>query len=160
MLLRYQDGRLFLLESTNGEGVGISEWTEETAKDYRDAYRKIVYRQLQFRRTFQLVVKLEKFLKNARGKKYELDPLRLLQKYSSTDSVENLHENKGYFCSELIASAYKTLGILPKHISSAQYWPGTFSAENNLKLENGARFGEELLIEFEENQENITNSIN
>ena len=67
----------------------------------------------------------------------------MLQRYSSNDSVENLHENKGYFCSELIASSYKTLGILPKHIKSAQYWPVTFSAEENLKLGNGAKFGDE-----------------
>ena len=85
-----------------------------------------------------------------RGKQYKLDPLRLLQKYSSTDSVENLHEGKGYFCSELIASAYKIIGVLPKQISSAQYWPGTFSAEGKLKLQNEARFGDELLIEFDE----------
>ncbi len=149
MLLRYQDGRLFLLEATNGDGVGVSEWTAETAKDYKAVYPNIVYRQLQYKRTYDLIIKLEKFLKNARGRKYQLNPLRLLQKYSSTDSVENLHENKGYFCSELIASAYKTLGLLPRHISSAQYWPGTFSAEGKLKLEKGARFGDELLIEFE-----------
>ena len=142
MILRYQDGRLFLLEATNNEGVGVSEWTEESAKDYREVYKRIVYRQLQYKRSYQLVTKLEQFLKKARGKKYQLDPLRLLQKYSSTDSVENLHENKGFFCSELIATAYKTIGVLPKHISSAQYWPGTFSAEGNLKLESGARFGD------------------
>ena len=76
--------------------------------------------------------------------------MRLLQKYSNMDSVENLHENKGYFCSELIAATYKILGILPKQISSAQYWPGTFSAEGQLKLENGARLVDEQLIEFDD----------
>ena len=62
MLLRYQDGRLFLLEATN-EGVGISPWDNETAKDYRSIYDTIVYRQLQYKRTYQVVMKLEKFLK-------------------------------------------------------------------------------------------------
>lgn len=72
----------------------------------------------------------------------------MLQKYSSNDSVENLHEGKGYFCSEIVASSYKILGVLPRHIRSAQYWPGTFSAEESLKLEKGAKFGDELLIEL------------
>ena len=63
MILRYQDSRLFLLEATNNEGVGISEWNDETAKDYRSSYSTIIYRPLQYKRTYQLVMKLEKFLK-------------------------------------------------------------------------------------------------
>ncbi len=63
MLLRYQDGRLYLLEATNNEGVAISEWNEEAAKDYQTIYKEIVYRPLQLRRTYQLVTRLEKFLK-------------------------------------------------------------------------------------------------
>lgn len=78
-----------------------------------------------------------------------MDPLRLLQKYSNIDSVENLQEGKGYFCSELIAVMYKLLGVFPKNICSAQYWPGSFSAEGKITLEKGAKLGEELRIEFE-----------
>ena len=63
MLLRYQDARVFLLEATNNEGVGITEWNEETAKEYRSVYSTIVYRQLQYKRTYQTVAKLEKFLR-------------------------------------------------------------------------------------------------
>ena len=73
----------------------------------------------------------------------------MLQKYSNTDSVANINEKGGYFCSELVASILKLLGFLPKQISSAQYWPGTFSAETKLTLDNGAAFGDEYLIEFE-----------
>ena len=65
--------------------------------------------------------------------------------------MENACDNKGYFCSELVASAYKVLGILPKNISSAQYWPGSFSAEEKLPLENKAKLTEERLVVFDFN---------
>ena len=32
--------------------------------------------------------------------------------------------NSGFFCSELVAAAYKELGLLDPHVSAAQYWPG------------------------------------
>jgi hypothetical protein len=146
ILLRYQDGRLFLLEATSTEGVEISEWNN--ASDYNKTYERIVYRKLCFKRTCQTVNKLEQFLKNVRGHKYDLDPLKLLKRYSSIDSVRNISKDKGYFCSELVASAYKVLGILPENICSSQYWPGSFSAEEKLQLMNGAYFGNEYLFDF------------
>ena len=80
-----------------------------------------------------------------------MDPLRILQKYSSHDSVVAAvsSNDKGYFCSELVAVIYKLLGLLPKQISSSQYWPGSFSAETKLALGSGAALGDEYLIEFE-----------
>jgi len=63
--------------------------------------------------------------------------------------VENISTDKGFFCSELVASAYKCLGLLPKQIASSHYWPGSFSAENNLTLLDGARLSDELLIDFD-----------
>jgi len=146
ILLRYQNGKLFLLEATSTEGVEISEWN--TASNYSKIYEQIVYRKLFFKRTSQTVTKLEQFLKSVRGRKYDLDPLKLFKKYSSIDSVRNIKKDKGYFCSELVASAYKVLEILPEHICSSQYWPGSFSAEESLQLRNGAHFGNECLIDF------------
>lgn len=35
--------------------------------------------------------------------------------------------DKGYFCSEIVAKAYKKLGILPKSYASTQYWPKHFN---------------------------------
>ena len=71
-----------------------------------------------------------------------------MQKYSTFDSVNIIPENKSYFCSELIASLYKFLGLLPFEISSANYWPGSFSTEVAIPLKNGAKLGSEFLIEF------------
>jgi len=79
-----------------------------------------------------------------------LNPFKFLHRQSIQDSVANVAEKeKGYFCSELVALIFKQLELLPKDISSAQYWPGSFSSEAKLKLENGAFLGNEYLIAFE-----------
>ena len=80
---------------------------------------------------------------------------------------DELDENRTFFCSELVAAAYKKIGILPKDISAAQYWPGiidfgfllltllstgTFSSEKQLNLLDGAKLGNEMLIDFKLSQ--------
>lgn len=54
--------------------------------------------------------RLEMFLRNAIGKKYKLTASKLFNKKAATDDKEG-----GYFCSELVASAYKCLGLLPNN---------------------------------------------
>jgi hypothetical protein len=39
----------------------------------------------------------------------------------------NKEEVRGFFCSELIAKAYKSIGILDSKKSSGRYWPVDFS---------------------------------
>jgi len=77
------------------------------------------------------------------------NPFRLLTKYSVNDSCENLNKNKKFFCSELVASIYKVMGVLPKNICSAQYWPGSFSCESNIDLINNCSLSEEYYISFD-----------
>lgn len=43
-------------------------------------------------------------------------------------------KNQGYFCSELVAAAYKKIGVLPAKKSSAQYWPGDFTVHTSAIL--------------------------
>lgn len=62
MLLRYDNGKLYLLESTNGEGVGISVWNDASMGEYKDFYQRVVYRQLKFKRTAEAITKLQEFL--------------------------------------------------------------------------------------------------
>lgn len=69
-----------------------------------------------------------------------------MKKYSTEDSVNVIPEDKSYFCSELVASLYKYLGLLPTEISSSNYWPGSFSTETSLKLLKNAYLSPEFLI--------------
>ena len=54
-------------------------------------------------------------------------------------------DEKNFFCSELVASAYKKLGLLPKNISSGSYLPWHFTDRGKLKLVKGALWPEQVL---------------
>lgn len=62
--------------------------------------------------------KLENFIKTVIGMKYKLNATKIFRKRCENDA-ENIRDDKSYFCSELVASAYKCLGILPKDISAS-----------------------------------------
>jgi len=72
-----------------------------------------------------MIDNLEKFVKSAVGKRYELSVSKLLKKKSFIDGPES-EPDRTYFCSELIAAAYKRVGLLSPEISSSSYWPGKF----------------------------------
>lgn len=74
--------------------------------------------------------------------KYKVTLSKLFQK-----KEETLDQNRTFFCSELVALAYKQLKLLPSDVASAQYWPGAFSTEKSLPLV-GATLGEELTLDF------------
>lgn len=69
-------------------------------------------------------------------------------KYLRTPSERQLHENKSYFCSELAAAAFVTVGVLTDTRSPATYFPGDFSADENLAWTNGAHLDYECVIQF------------
>lgn len=71
-----------------------------------------------------------------------------MRKKCTTDFGETVDEKRNFFCSELVASAYKLMGLLPRKVSSTQYWPGSFAARRGLRLQGGAMLGEETLIDF------------
>lgn len=110
-------------------------------------YERIVYRKLDCERNLELMNKLETFIKTVIGMKYKINPTKIFRK-TCTNDAENIKADKTYFCSELVASAYKCLGLLPKDVSASQYWPGNFSAKGELNLLEGAKLNDELLLEF------------
>ena len=96
-------------------------------------YDKLSFRKLRHNRTLESMQKLEQFIRTVIGMKYRLNPSKIFKKKCDENS-DDISEDKSYFCSELVAGAYKALGLLPKDISSSQYWPGTFSGKGNLAL--------------------------
>lgn len=48
--------------------------------------------------------------------------------------VNKTFYNNAYFCSELVAKLYKTLGLLGKEKSSNKYWPVDFTSKKNIGL--------------------------
>jgi len=81
------------------------------------------------------------------GKKYGLNASKLLNRTEKEIEVE-ISEDKTYFCSELIAACYKRIDVLPNNVSASQYLPSTFGVGKKLALKEGAKLGDELLIDF------------
>ncbi|CDW86473.1 UNKNOWN [Stylonychia lemnae] len=92
---------------------------------------------------------LEKFVKSVIGNKYHL-PIRkvLFQRKSIDEGVKN----RRFFCSELIAKAYKEVGLLNSDKGCHTYFPHNFSQKGKLELDKGATLGDEMLISFDEDE--------
>lgn len=132
---------LFLLESTN-EGVHTYPLMTRV-RAWHLSGAVMVVRQLRLPKEFSKTEterKLQHFTQEEEGKGYGLNPLKLLRR-----KAENTHNT--YFCSELVASAYQTLGVLPEGIAANSYYPSTFAERNSLKLLAG-ELGQEVWVEF------------
>ena len=72
----------------------------------------MAYRKLRgYPRTLDTMNRLESFIRAAIGKKYKLTASKIFTKKQINDEAESA--DKSYFCSELIACAYKCLELLP-----------------------------------------------
>lgn len=107
-------------------GVSVYEWGQYIR--YFDLYDKVVLRKLYYTRKSELHHNLLNFVKKNIGKKYDLSASKLLKLESdfNWDKV-NQDETRGYFCSELIAKAYKSVGLIDQKKFSGRYWPVDFS---------------------------------
>ena len=144
------DDDIYLLDATT-EGVHIRSWSD--IRKYKDeCYSKIVWRKLYADRDDLFWEILQTFVEAVQGKKYKITISKLLKKksimprLSQVLSGENVvDDDRTFFCSELIAKAYKTLGFLISERSSAKFYPKHFSSKKDLQLTN-AILGEELII--------------
>ncbi|CAG9329377.1 unnamed protein product [Blepharisma stoltei] len=144
MLLCYSSGKIGLLEATGLDGVSIVFWDDFLMYNWNLLYTRIVYRKLNIERSQKVLDILSDFVDKVKGKEYKITAQKLFRKR------ENLKPGyeKNFFCSELIASAYKSLGLLPDNVPSSHYWPGHFANENKIELV-GASLSPELLIDME-----------
>lgn len=141
MILRWQEGVVGLLETTNKTGVQILLWEDFVSYRWHLLYSRLVFRKLETERTNEMMEKLEKFLEISQGKKYSLSPTKIFKNRA-------VGEEENFFCSELVASAYKALGVLSADTNSSTYLPGDFSSKKNLKLVNSS-LSQEYLIDFQ-----------
>jgi hypothetical protein len=66
--------------------------------------------------------------------------------FESDFNWETVKEDRGYFCSELIAKALKSIGLLDEKKSSGRYWPVDFSEKSGVQLKKGAKLGSEQTV--------------
>ncbi|CAG9318683.1 unnamed protein product [Blepharisma stoltei] len=142
-LLKLQDEQVALLESTSQTGVQVLLWEDFMRYQWHLLYTRLVYRKLNIERTDQFLDSTAEFLTEVSGKKYRLAKAI----FKKSKGLEPGSE-EGYFCSELVACAYKKLNLLGDKIHPSRIWPGNFSTEKPLEL-TGCSLGPEILIDFE-----------
>jgi len=149
MCLKFESDpdEIYYVDATSNCGVAISKWSN-TRKYIGEFYEQIMLRHLEFERSDELIDRLEIFLKEAVGHKYGLSTSKLLYSRPSLKPKEAtyIEDGRTFFCSELIAKAYKSLGISNDDRSSSSFFPSTFSAKGGLKLVEGAKLSPEFLI--------------
>jgi hypothetical protein len=65
------------------------------------------------------------------GSKYKMSAFKLIKRFSDEELAEGPHN---FFCSELIARAYKQVGLLHPEKASNSYWPVDFTIRGGIVL--------------------------
>lgn len=112
MIIRLTDNVLRILEAM-GEGVELTPWNKFL--ETNDFCELLVYRKLSYSQKERILPELYTFVNQVIGQKYALNFGKLVKKIS----ILSRDEKEGYFCSELIAKAYKHIGILNQTISAS-----------------------------------------
>jgi PH domain/Permuted papain-like amidase enzyme, YaeF/YiiX, C92 family len=143
MLLCYSSGKIAVLEATASSGVSLVDWSEFRTNKWINLYSKIIYRKLEVERNLSLLTELENFVNNVKGKKFGLSAKKMIIKKKTKAGSE-----QDFFCSELVASAYKAIGILPPDLNPTSVWPSNFEKEDGLNFVN-ASLGPMMVIDFD-----------
>lgn len=144
LIMSYASGKVILLEATEKEGVACLEWDYFIKMNWNSLYSRLVYRSLNTNRTPDMIDSLKRFVKNVNGKKFGINPKKLIGKSSEVQPGTETN----FFCSELVASAYKAMGVFPNNVKSSKFWPSDFINDEKLPFIS-ASLGQEMLIDFD-----------
>jgi len=144
LVVKFSSQRVGLFEVTGKDGVSLLFWDDFVSYDWHNLYSRLVYKKLNVERTESMLLALENFISSVKGMKYTISAKKLIR--NKPDKLPS--DKKGYFCSELIAAAYKEMGLLPEHPPASKYYPGHF-ADFSLPLQKNAMLLEGLLIDFD-----------
>ena len=138
IILRYGDSvrDLYILEAVGDRGVRMTTWNNIRSELYAGGFfDKIVTRKLIYEMTPQRLNDLDQFRRNCVGNSYGLSIKKLLKSHRSEQQLgsrqSNIEKTRTFFCSELIAKAFKVLGVMkdPDAKSCTSYFPGSFAPE-------------------------------
>ena len=160
MILRYGDNvrDLYILEAVGDRGVRMTTWANIRSELYAGGFfDKIVTRKLIYEMTPQRLNDLDLFRRNCVGNRYGLTLKKLMKSHRSEQKLgtrqSHIEKTRTFFCSELIAKAFKVLGVLknPDEKSSSCYYPGSFGTESfggciDAELEDDVSLGPPLNI--------------
>jgi hypothetical protein len=123
------------LEAVGDRGVRMTSWLNLRTELYIGGFfEKIVTRKLIYEMTSERLNDLDDFRRATVGHSYGLSPKKLFFNQKSTGNLRGqIEQDRQFFCSELIAKAFKVLGVMknPEQKSSANYYPGSFASKEH-----------------------------
>jgi len=136
IILRFGDQvrDLYILEAVGDRGVRITSWINLRSELYVNGFfEKIATRKLMYEMTTQKLTDLDLFRRNCVGHRYGLSARKILfNQASETDLHQKgkhaeISEDRQFFCSELVAKAFKVLNVLKNpEKGSNNYYPSSF----------------------------------
>ncbi|CAD8091855.1 unnamed protein product [Paramecium sonneborni] len=143
-LLYRDEGLLYCFEAVQS-GVGTFPWTYMIEQCWVNDYEKII----KSRSVRQIKIVYNKQFWKQIQHLTQQNFLRLFHKLNPVKIQEIEEKKRTFFCSELVAKAYKEMGLLDPVKSCTQYYPKDFTSEKKLQLLDGATLDAELLVTFE-----------
>lgn len=150
MILKFKEGQVGVLETLANTGCQITNFEGFIKEKWHKQYSAIVIRHLHTKLNKEMGQKIEEFVRKVDGRSYKWSFGKAMR---SQSVLEFDNEEKTFFCSELVAAAYKHMGLLRDSVASSKYVPGSFAEKHNLLLMKGASLGSEELVVFEEDEE-------
>ncbi|CAK67631.1 unnamed protein product (macronuclear) [Paramecium tetraurelia] len=129
---------LFVFDANADTGVTFIEWSQFI--EINDLYEKLAIRKLIGVDRIKIEKKLIEFLQQVHGKKYEVTFSKLFRQKSLSPSKSN----ESFFCSELVAKAFKYCGLLESHRASCSFLPVEFTKK--LQLTNQTQITDDIVV--------------
>jgi len=143
--VRDDSSKLWLLEACGDRVVCLPlvPRLKAYAKEYAECIA--VRRFEKPERTASMLGKLAAFTEEVNGKPYSCTPGKLLRRNSKGGDART----EDYFCSELVASALKTMGFLQRKKASSYFWPGSYNEGGEIErnLVDGVVLGKLFVVD-------------
>jgi len=136
------DRGVYLLEAT-ADGVETHR-LRTRLRQWNMSKAQIVCRSLKCKRDKWYEKEAFQFVKSTHGKNYGIRITEIVRR----KSFDELDDRSAFFCSELIASFYKKVGLFPKDKAANHYYPASFAGRGP-ELLKGATWAEEMLLTFD-----------
>jgi len=142
---------LGVLEALSDKGTQLWPWDAYIREKYDSEYSEIVVRHLEIPDdTLKTRVQwqLQNFVQNAINTPYSI--IRGLFRRGSDDLND---PSRTFFCSSLVAKAYKTVGLLQSNIASRRYYPGHFLQSDGIAILCGSSLSQPVKIDFSKSRQ-------
>jgi hypothetical protein len=137
-----ENEKILVFEATQADGVAFAYWEDFLQKGWIDMYNRIILRRLEIENPERYYQDFNRFMTETQGKKFGFSAMKIISKNKKKPGQQD-----DFFCSELLAAAYKSVGLLPEECDPSKVWPGDFGKDGGLKLKTG-RLGPMLEIDF------------